>query len=307
MTDPHPQCALLIAYADGNANPKEQAQAIELINSDAEAHQFYQKLHSTSQLGNMLSEQRQPAVPEHLIEQIKASTIPVNSRSANNSQPAASIQSHSTVTSAPHNSSSNTATPILQTRQVNPKRFSYLALAASLFCGLAAGPFLYRAAISSNAIPDRSFVSARAEIPEWIRLVADYHRLYVRETLAASAVISTELVSQEVSETLQHQLNVPALENQGMEFRRAQWLAIDKQPLLQLAYLPEKGKPLAVCVLKTSLNQNTAPEYGQTDGMQYVHWQRGRHAVVIVGTVTSELLEDINHIVENEIFPSSSS
>jgi anti-sigma factor RsiW len=123
----------------------------------------------------------------------------------------------------------------------------------------------------------------------------------VRDTVTATAAASADVVSQQVSETLQTPFSVPSLESQGMQFRRAQWLAIDEQPLLQLAYLPDNGKPLAVCVLKKDIAEDKPAEYGETGGMQYVHWQRGEHAVVIVGTVSPDRLQDINGIIEREL------
>jgi len=295
MKDLHPQYELLISYADGNADVEMQRQAIELINSDTEAAGFYRSLQATVLPFNEVksaSALQPSAVPQKIVDQINEAALserPVDDDGI-------TTTSSQTVTSfgAPTDA-----------HAVNGERAGYgnLALAASLFCGLIAGALLYSFANGVDSVnpQDNSSAMAAAEVPEWVRLVADYHRLYVRETITASAVESADTVSKQVSDILQTSFSVPALDQHGMEFRRAQWLAIDEQPLLQLAYLPDSGKPLAVCVLKKNSAQDTAAEYGETGGMQYVHWQSDEHAVVIVGTVSPQQMQDINRVVQREL------
>lgn len=293
MKDLHPQFELLISYADGNADAEKQRQAVELINSDAEAAEFYQSLQATVQpFDEIHAEQvrQTAAVPQKIIDQINSAQPElVNAAGAErSSENVTSIQSN--VTDNTRGMTSNSG-----------GRFGLMALAASLFCGLIGGAILYGAATGLQPNAGNSTALAQSEAPEWVRLVADYHRLYVRETITASAGESADAVSLRVSKSLQANFNVPSLSQQGMEFRRAQWLAIDDQPLLQLAYLPESGKPLALCVLKRSTAQDIAAEYGETGGMRYVHWQTGEHAVVIVGTVSQEMLQEINGVVKSQL------
>lgn len=298
MKDLHPQFELLIRFADGNADSDMQRQALELIRSDAEAADFYQSLQATSPAqvpyhalyaDARVTDATPDDVPAALIEQINQATASDYS------------DAHDSAVSSDHLSqqpSQNTAVPSGQVA-ANSNRFGPLAMAASLAFGLIAGALLYRT--SAPSASDTTVATAPQAVPEWIRLVADYHRLYVRDTVTATAAASAGEVSQQVSETLQTPFSVPSLESQGMQFRRAQWLAIDEQPLLQLAYLPDNGKPLAVCVLKKDIAEDKPAEYGETGGMQYVHWQRGEHAVVIVGTVSPDRLQDINGIIEREL------
>ncbi len=294
MKDLHPQFELLIRYADGDADADMQRRAAELINSDAEAAEFYQSLLVTSQPLNEIHAERaqqQAAVPQKFIDQINnAQPVAVNSAAADrSSENVMSIRSTATdnTGSAASNSDGQSG------------RFGLMALAASLFFGLIGGAILYG---TVTGLPsEKPAVLSQTNAPEWVRLVADYHRLYVRETVTASARESADAVSLRVAESLQANFNVPSLDQQGLEFRRAQWLAIDDQPLLQLAYLPKTGKPLALCVLKKSIAQDIAAEYGETGGMRYVHWQSGEHAVVIVGSVSLEMLEEINGVVESQL------
>jgi len=300
MKDLHPQFELLINYADGNADADMQKQAVELIESDADAADFYQSLRATALSCDDINHERQTEeVPQHIVDQIESATpasVQAIATESSSDDKITSLQIPATMGSAPAGTNATNA---------EPAGYGKLALVASLFCGLVTGALLYSVSGDSTGSRNSTEVSqadgAVPAVPEWVRLVADYHRLYVRETVAASAVSSAEVVSKQVAEVLQTDFSVPSLEQQGMEFRRAQWLAIDDQPLLQLAYLPESGMPLAVCILKKDTRHDLPAEYGETGGMQYVHWQSGEHAVVIVGTVSPQQLQDINGIVEREL------
>lgn len=265
MSELPPQFELLITYADGLADATQQEEAEKLIATDEEAAAFYTSLQKT-QLPNadIFVGQLEP-VPESMIATINETDLAPTAYSS-----------------------------------LTPKKFGGLALVASLFLGLISGAILYGTGTSFkkyNPAQD----TAEAEMPEWVRLVADYHRLYVRETITASAPLSAELVAQQVSKELKEPIGVPLLDGLGMEFRRAQWLAIDGRPLLQLAYLPDKGKPLAVCVLKKNSSEEIPLEFGETGGMQYGHWQTGTHAIIVVGSLSGEELRDIIDVVEREL------
>ena len=297
MKDIHPEYELLISYADGLADATMQRRAIELIDSDADAAEFFNSLQATA---GLLDDQLYPlpAVPHELVERIENAAMPDTSAAKIHDIHSDRLSSSRAADDNYFSTASSRATAGI-TRK--PAGFGRLALAASLVGGMIGGAALYGSVNGLYFQSKDSLTLAQSVVPEWVRLVADYHLLYVRETVLASPVASAEAVSQQVSENLQIPFSVPQLDEQGIEFRRAQWLAVDDQPLLQLAYLPESGKPLAVCVLKKSTSQNIPAEFGETGGMQYVHWQKGEHAVVIVGAVSQQELQDINNVVEREM------
>lgn len=279
MNKLHPEHALLITVADGHANAAEQQRANELLKTDAAAAEFFSSLEQTN-LDYSEAFDIQPEVPQSLLTSIEIA----------DSTSLASFDGVTTI--KPHNKVGGPA---------DARKYGNLALAASLLVGSLVGALIYGVAGTHQSSDYVSTNIAQADVPEWVRLVADYHRLYVRETIVGVPVSSKDLVSEAVSEKLNHKLTVPSLDQQGMEFRRAQWLAVDEQPLLQLAYLPTEGEPLAVCVLRKNEVRDLPAEYGETGGMQYVHWQAGNLAVVIVGTVDSQQLVEINRIVESEL------
>ena len=92
-------------------------------------------------------------------------------------------------------------------------------------------------------------MSALRPAPTWVDTVASYHALYVTETLGGAE--QPPEVVETVLQSAQAMLGVdlrPATTLPGLNFKRAQILAIDGQPLLQMAYLDEAGLPFAFCV-----------------------------------------------------------
>lgn len=85
--------------------------------------------------------------------------------------------------------------------------------------------------------------------PDWVEAVAAYQALYVTDTLNLPGQ-SAERTAH-VMEWAQQELGVdlrPALEIEGLTFKRAQKLAFEGAPLLQMAYLDSNGVPFAFCV-----------------------------------------------------------
>lgn len=288
----HPEFELLISYADGNADAEMQKKAVDLIRTDPAAAEFYKSMQTTALPLGENAEREKTTVPQDIIDRIKGARFGEFEQQPEGENHTAAIQPSVKGDRARKGSNRSDG--------FGPAVFP-LSIAASLFCGLIGGALLFGAPDSLISNTDQVEVNANVDTPEWVRLVADYHRLYVRETITASGRQDADVVSQQVSEKLRTKLSVPSLEKQSIEFRRAQWLAIDNQPLLQLAYLPESGNPLAVCVLKKNKAENNAAEYGETGGMNYVHWQTGEHAVVIVGMVSQVELQEIYNVVEHEL------
>lgn len=292
MSDLHPEFELLISYADGNADTEMQKKAVDLIRTDPDAAEFYKSMQATALALGENAEREENAVPQDIIDRIKGARIDQLEQQPEGDNHTAAIQPSVKEDQARKGSNRSDG--------FGPAVFP-VSIAASLLCGLIGGALLFGAPDSLMSNTGQVEVNATADTPEWVRLVADYHRLYVRETITASGHQDADVVSQQVSEKLRTKLSVPSLEKQSIEFRRAQWLAIDNQPLLQLAYLPESGNPLAVCVLKKNKAENSAAEYGETGGMNYVHWQTGEHAIVIVGMVSQVELQEIYNVVEQEL------
>ena len=137
------------------------------------------------------------------------------------------------------------------------------ALAASFALGLALSSVWQRPAPS-----------------DWIATIASYQALYTTQTLANSPQKSD--LSHPALAQAQSDLAValdPATAIEGLEFKRAQVLAIRQNPLIQMAYLDASGIPFAFCVtrvdeadrpLRTEVSHDLATASWVENGIGYV-------------------------------------
>lgn len=97
------------------------------------------------------------------------------------------------------------------------------------------------------------FATALRSPPDWIAQVASYQALYATETLEGpgQAKQDAQAAITGARKTLGFAFTA-APEMPSMIFKRAQMLAIDGQPLIQLAYLDGNGVPFALCLTRVS-------------------------------------------------------
>jgi len=118
----------------------------------------------------------------------------------------------------------------------------------------------------------------------WIKAAAGYQKLYTRDTVALlqpdmSATATTVADIQQVDNL---PMQIPDLRSQGLTFKRVQRLRFHDKPLVQIVYLPEKGDPVALCVLK-EVKADTAPSNAKVEGMNVVAWRRGELGYALIG------------------------
>lgn len=95
----------------------------------------------------------------------------------------------------------------------------------------------------------------------WVDTVASYQALYVTETIAGprQAPDVTERVLARAQSIMGVDLQA-ALDIEGLTFKRIQMLALDGEPLIQMAYLDQQGRPFAFCLTRQTtgdLDQET--------------------------------------------------
>jgi len=120
----------------------------------------------------------------------------------------------------------------------------------------------------------------------WIVQVADYHLLYIRETVNHSHTSPEEVkkLTHDLSAQLKSQLIIPNLSAQNLDFRRGQVLYSNGHKLVQLAYLPKNGRPVALCILKDNA-ADSLPKTGESRGLPYVTWSKNGLSYVIIGAI----------------------
>ncbi len=120
----------------------------------------------------------------------------------------------------------------------------------------------------------------------WIVQVADYHLLYIRETVSHSHSTAKEIkkLSHDLGAQLDAPLFIPDLNAQSLDFRRGQILNSNGRKLVQLAYLPKNGLPVALCILKNNVT-DSLPKTGESRGLPYVTWSKNGLSYVIIGAI----------------------
>ncbi len=167
-----------------------------------------------------------------------------------------------------------------QTRSVMGRRGFLAAAAACVIAGIAA---------------DRAFIGLdrRLKRPdegeEWRAVVAEYIELYTPDTLSAPAGDRAAQVAQldQVGSKIGLSLSPEAVALEGADFRRAQVLEYDGEPLAQLAYLDPRDGPMALCIVKSSRGA-AGPDSERRRGMNIVYWSTNDHALMLIGHATAD-------------------
>jgi len=137
-------------------------------------------------------------------------------------------------------------------------------------------------------------LTSTSPVAPWIKAVADYQELYSRATLAnvrEDPVLSAHVILDlQTNDGLR--VVVPDLRAVGLAFKRVQRLSFHQQAVVQMAYLPERGEPVAVCVTRDA-RANEAPLALKLGTLQIVSWRRNQLGYVLVGHFPERELLDV--------------
>jgi anti-sigma factor RsiW len=144
---------------------------------------------------------------------------------------------------------------------------------------------------------------------DWVKAIASYQALYVRDTVdrAADSDERAFKVIRDFEAETQAKLIVPNLSAAGLEFKRIQRLGFREsdtdKPLIQMAYLPAKGKPGALCVLQTKGNTDSAVKAQRMENLSIVTWKRGNLSYVLAVDLPLNEAAAIGDKLSAEQFP----
>lgn len=120
----------------------------------------------------------------------------------------------------------------------------------------------------------------------WVEDIAAYQALYTRETLSLPTPDDKrfEVQMARVSKALGQKIVAPEFHELKADYKYARMYAIDGLPLAQVAYLPEKGAPFSIYMMKTDVPDHE-PRYMRARGMNVATWRYKGIAYVFVGDV----------------------
>ncbi|MBR8303172.1 anti-sigma factor [Burkholderia dolosa] len=140
-------------------------------------------------------------------------------------------------------------------------------------------PDTAREGIASQLAP----AVARTGVSAWVMAAANYQRLYTRDTVAfdASNLVAAAHTVDSIRRDDGLPIRIPDLRSAGLTFKRIQRLNFNHKPLVQIVYLPEKGRPVALCVMKDD-KPDTALTQQQVFDMDVVTWRRARMTYALI-------------------------
>lgn len=158
------------------------------------------------------------------------------------------------------------------------------AVAASFAAGLFVAPMFAPAPPSAGS-------------PKWVEAVASYQALYVTATLdhATQAPDATAGVLTQASADFDVTLD-PAIDIDGLDFKRAQMLGWNGKPLLQIAYLDGDGTPMALCLTRVGA-EDRGPKTSVSHDLAGVSWVKNGVGYYLIGGQDIERVETLSQQV----------
>jgi anti-sigma factor RsiW len=274
--------ASLLAYVDGELSTDECTQVEKAIRESDEIASRVAMLRA-SQLSyiDAFDQQALPPVPESLSRSVDE--LIRQHLSGASAQRAAGVADSS-------NDSESEEFPGDNVHRLKPRARSLPRLSwPKLAVAFVAGAFCCGLAL--HLVPQMTggrggFITASNDsgMAQWIKAAAGYQQLYSRDTIAQlqpdlRATASTLADIRNVDDLA---VQIPDLRSQGLTFKRVQRLRFHDKPLVQIVYLPEKGKPIALCVLREA-KADAAPTSASVDRMAVVAWRRGQLGYALIG------------------------
>ncbi|KER67600.1 transmembrane anti-sigma factor [Burkholderia cepacia] len=157
-----------------------------------------------------------------------------------------------------------------------------VAFVAGAFCSGAILHFAPGAAQRGFAPPGAP-VTAQTQMSPWIMAAVNYQRLYTRDTVAfdSSSLAAAAHTVDSIRRDDGLRIRIPDLRPAGLTFKRIQRLNFNRKPLVQIVYLPEKGQPVALCVMKDE-RPDAVLTRQQVGNMDVATWRRASMTYALI-------------------------
>jgi len=135
------------------------------------------------------------------------------------------------------------------------------------------------------------FARSPQQLDGWMDYVAAYQALYVQDTVASlpqqDPANDANLVR--VASVLGRDLKLPEGPS-SLDYRRAQLLGFQGQPLVQLAFVSPSGAPIALCIIKND-GADTELELVNLEGLSTAYWRKNGFNFMLIGGTDTELIK----------------
>ncbi|BFG78884.1 hypothetical protein PTKU46_69170 [Paraburkholderia terrae] len=296
---------VLMAYVDDELSPQERQQIEDELRDHAELADKV-ALFQASRLPyrEAFATQTLPPVPASLVKRvddlIRAHTEAAKLRAAAQAQqaeqavaPAAAQGDKAQGANDPaieHDAHMPPSAPVRSRMRIAPAWLAVAFVGGAFCCGvvlrLAPGVGFNEAGKPSGNTTTVA-AATMGSLP-WVQVAASYQQLYSRDTVAHLWPDSSDAQStvNEIRNEDGIALRVPDLSKAGLRFIRVQRLKFHGRPLVQIIYLPQKGDPVALCVIKENkANQSVASQ--SIDTMNVVTWRESNLGYALIGATSN--------------------
>lgn len=272
----------LSAYLDGQLPDAEVDEINAILAEDDDARGVYEKLKLGSEFGARAFDRLlQEPIPLDLVRNIK------EAGKTEDEPPKSGFAAIPVATAAPR----------------RPSPFWPKALAASMALFIAGGAAGYLVSEQRNAaqeVASTQFAPART----WLDDIADYHRIYARQTrhLVEVPASDQEHIVEWLSASTGVNFALPDLSGQNLTFEGARLLVAGGKPTAQLLYRNADNEIFAICFLQSDpVEGATALAESMRNDIGLVSWQKGNASYVVVGPSADPGLERIAETVSASI------
>jgi anti-sigma factor RsiW len=274
---------LLMEYVDGTLPPQEREEIEREIGASAEVAERVAHLEASRlPFKEAFATQKLPPVPDSLKQKIEEMTRAhaasnSTSTSATNAASTGRADAGANDATLAHSASLPPSAPVR-----SRMRFTPSWLAAAFAAGVICCVVVLR--LAPSAEPGATMASNSAQASPWVKAAASYQQLFSRETVAdvePDATAQSRTVDQ-IREQDGLALRVPDLRAAGLTFKGVQRLRFNNKPLVQIVYLPEKGAPISLCVMKDKKPDQAVGEQ-RVDKMNVVTWRQAELTYALIG------------------------
>ncbi|SRR5258706_11740471 len=264
---------LLMAYVDGELPPEEREQVEKEIKASPDVAERV-ALFEASRLPyrEAFAWQKLPPVPDSLTKKIAE---------LSRAHAAMSVDTSANDADVRHDAQMPPSAPVRSRLRVAPTWLA-VAFVAGAFCF--GGVLRFAPGVANSINPAQTTTSVAMGTLPWIQAAVGYQQLFSRETVAQNmpdAETSAKMI-EDIRREDGLRLRVPDLREAGLTFKGIQRLRFHGRPLIQIVYLPEKGPPIALCVIK-DVKPDQAVASQRFADMNVVTWRQAELGYALIG------------------------
>ncbi|QIE27323.1 hypothetical protein SBC1_52410 (plasmid) [Caballeronia sp. SBC1] len=278
---------MLMAYVDGELALGESLQVEEHIRASSEAAELVALLQASRlDYKQAFDAQKLPPVPDSLTRKIEAMARAHGTESAASDANDPSLR-------AP------VAGPVRSRLRTVPTWFAAACVAGAFVGGVFFRPGTFP--LLSTSMPGSgNSTTANAGLSPWVTAAVGYQQLYTRDTLAYADEnpAATSKIVDDIRRDDKLALRIPNLSSAGLTFKSVRRLQFNNKPLVQIVYLPEKGPPIALCVMK-GVKADQAVASRLVDTMHVVTWRQAELSYALIGKTEGVDLDALGKRISN--------